>query len=236
MFKRLLDLLFPPQCLSCDTLVPSHGTLCLPCWQGIGFITEPCCAKCGYPFDFAMGSETYCADCLQDLPSFSRARSAFRYNDASRQLVLRLKFQDQTLLARIYGPWLASAGRELIENSDVIVPVPLHYWRFVQRRYNQSALLAQSLSKQCGLTALVDGMRRTRHTMPQADLARKDRLENVKGAFAVTPRYGPAIKGKSVLLVDDVMTSRATVDECAKALLKAGALSVNVLTLGRTVH
>ena len=236
MLARLLNLLFPPQCLSCDALVPPHGTLCLPCWQQVEFITDPCCIRCGYPFDFSAGNDALCGDCLQDPPNFARARAAFRYNDASRRLVLKLKFHDQTLLAKVYAPWLASAGRELIAASDVIVPVPLHYWRFVGRRYNQSALLAQALAKECGLPAIVDALYRTRHTTPQSELSRKERLENVKGAFAATARHANVLKGKNILLIDDVMTTRATIEECAKTLLKSGAQSINILTLGRTVH
>ena len=235
MLTRLLNLLFPPQCLTCRAMVPTHGTLCLPCWQQVQFITEPCCQCCGYPFDFAMGSEAMCAECLRERPPFARARSAIRYNDASRPLILRLKYQDQTYLARIYGPWLASAGRTLVESSDIIVPVPLHYWRFVRRRYNQSALLAQALARECALPVLVDALKRTRHTPPQAGLQRKDRLTNVKNAFVASKRGKAAIKGKTVLLVDDVMTTRATIDECTRALLKAGAQCVNIVTLGRTV-
>ena len=235
MPKRLLNLLFPPQCLACDALVPEHGTLCLPCWQGVEFITDPACARCGYPFDFSIGNDMLCAQCLETPPSFGQARSAFRYNEASRPLITRLKFNDQTLLAKTYAPWLLAAGRHLVEDSDLILPVPLHYWRFVKRRYNQSALLAQALGKQSGLPVLVDGLSRRRSTRPQMELPRKERLKNVKGAFAVPPRHGPRIRGKAILLVDDVMTTRATAEECSLVLLAAGAKTVNILTLGRAI-
>lgn len=232
----LLNLIFPPQCLNCNLLVPSHGTLCLSCWQGIEFITDPCCQCCGYPFAFATGEQSLCGECLQSPPPYARARAAFRYSDASRDLVRKLKFHDQTLLARIFATWLISAGRPLIDDCELIVPVPLHYWRFVRRRYNQSALLAQSLSRQCGLPVLVDGLSRTRNTPPQSSLTRKQRIENVRDVFTVTPRHARAIRGRRVLLVDDVITTAATVRECTQALLAAGAASVQVLALARTVH
>jgi len=236
IFSHFLNLLFPPQCLNCDVLVPTHGTLCLPCWQKVAFITEPMCTRCGLPFDYKMGEDALCGECMREQPDYSRARSAFKYDEHSKSLILKLKYHDQLQLAPIYGAWLAKAGKELVAASDVIVPVPLHYWRFVGRRYNQSALLAQALAKASGLMLLPDGLVRTRRTPPQAGLTRTQRLNNVKGAFATNPRHTARLKGKTVLLVDDVMTTGATLNQCAKALLKAGTQSVNVLTLSRTME
>ncbi|MDE3015554.1 MAG: ComF family protein [Pseudomonadota bacterium] len=233
MKTHLLNLIFPPQCLSCNAQVPAHGALCLACWSQIKFITDPYCAACGLPFDFALGVDALCGDCLRDRPPFSRARAVFRYDEASRQLVTKLKYADQTQLAAVYGGWLSKFGRELVGSSDVIVPVPLAYWRFVGRRYNQAALLARALSNHSKLPLLPDGLKRIRATRPQPGLTRRQRRDNVRGAFAVTPRSAAKLKGKSVLLVDDVMTTSATLSECTRALLKAETTSVNVLTLAR---
>lgn len=230
----LLNLLFPPQCLSCDALVGAHGTLCMDCWRGVHFIAPPCCACCGLPFEFDIGEGAMCGECLREAPPFARARAALRYDDHSRALITKFKYADQTLLAPIYGKWLASAGRELIAASDVIVPVPLYYWRFVGRRYNQAALIAQALARHSSLPVLPDALLRTRHTQPQAGLTRAQRLDNVKGAFEANPRRAGDIHGKGVLLIDDVMTTGATIRQCARALTAAGAASVNVLTLART--
>ena len=235
MLSPLIDLIFPPQCLSCNAVVPAHGTLCLACWGQVKFIADPLCACCGLPFDFALGDGALCGDCLRERPPYSRARAVFRYDEASRQLVTKLKYADQTQLAAVYGGWLAKFGRELVAVSDVIVPVPMAYWRFVGRRYNQAALLALALAKQSKLPLLPDGLKRIRATQPQPGLTRRQRQDNVRGAFAVSPRTTLKIKGKSALLVDDVMTTSATTSECAKTLLKAGAMSVNVLTLARKV-
>ena len=235
MPNALLNLLFPPQCLHCDVIVPKHGTLCQPCWQKIQFITEPMCVCCGLPFDYSMGEGALCGECLREHPAYGHGRAVFRYNEYSGALVTKLKYHDQAYLAAVYGAWLAQAGAPLIAASDVIVPVPLHYWRFVGRRYNQSALLAQALSKKCGLTCLPNGLMRTRKTLSQTGLSRSQRENNVRGAFAVTPRFLDRIKDKTILLIDDVMTTGATIDACSKALLKAGAVNVNVLTLARTV-
>jgi ComF family protein len=236
MLARALDLFFPPQCLNCETLVPTHGTLCLSCWQQVQFIADPMCGRCGLPFEYTMGEHALCGECMRAEPSFSRARSAFRYDEHSKSLILKLKYHDQLQLAPIYGTWLAKAGKELVAASDVVVPVPMHYFRFISRRYNQSALLAKSLAKHAGLSYVPDGLKRIRRTPPQAGLTRAQRIDNVKGAFATHPRHTSSLKGKSILLVDDVMTTGATLEQCAKALLKSGAQSVNVLTLARTVN
>lgn len=235
MLHKLLNLLFPPQCLNCDARVPTHGTLCQPCWQQIQFISDPMCDCCGLPFDYDIGSNALCANCMQTRPLYTHARAAFRYDEYSRRLVTRLKYSDQTQLANIYGAWLAKAGADLIAGSDIIIPVPLHYFRFVQRRFNQSALLAQAVSKKTKVKNISNGLKRIRHTTPQTGLTKTQRKDNVKGAFVVNPRYAASIKGKNILLIDDVLTTGSTIEQCTKTLLKAGAMQVNVLTLARAL-
>ena len=235
MLLRLLNLLFPPQCLNCDARVPTHGTLCQPCWQQIQFISDPMCDCCGLPFDYDIGSNALCAQCMQARPPYAHARAAFRYDEHSRKLVTRLKYSDQTQLANIYGAWLAKAGADLLTGSDIIIPVPLHYFRFVGRRFNQSALLAQAVSKKTGVKNINNALKRIRHTTPQTGLTKAQRKDNVKGAFIVNPRYADSIKGKNILLIDDVLTTGSTIEQCSKILLKAGAMQVNVLTLARAL-
>ena len=233
MLNYFLNFLFPPQCLICNDRVAANGTLCLTCWHNVRFITDPYCACCGQPFDYAIGKDALCGECLRERPPYARARAVFRYNEHSRALVLKLKYADQAHLAAVYGTWLANFGKDLVGVSDVIVPVPLHYWRFISRRFNQSALLARALQKQCALPVLPDGLQRIRRTKPQPGLTRKQRKDNVKGAFIVSPRHAAAIKGKTILLIDDVMTTSATINQCAQVLLDSGAMQVNVLTLAK---
>jgi len=234
MLARTLDFIFPPQCLTCEALVPAHGTLCLTCWQGVKFIDEPMCYCCGQPFEYTIGERALCGECIKELPPFARARSVFVYDEHSRALVTKLKFSDQLYLATVFGPWLAKIGAEMIGMSNLIVPVPLHYWRFVGRRYNQAALLAEALSKKTHLPVLPDALIRKKHTPPQTGLSRRQREDNVKGAFAINPRHKDTVKGKHILLIDDVLTTGATLSACARSLIKAGAMQVNVLTLART--
>ncbi len=231
----LLDLIFPPQCLICRSRVDAHGTLCLECWKNVHFITEPYCGCCGLPFDFDLGNDAMCGECIQKRPDFSRARAAFKYDDSSSKLVTALKYNDQLHLASIYGKWLHKAGKELLAASDLIVPVPLHWKRFASRRYNQAALLAYALGKECGLQVLPDALKRIKPTQPQTGLTRNEREKNVRGAFAVNPKHFKHIKGKSILLVDDVLTTSATVDQCTRILMGQDAAAVSVLTLARKI-
>lgn len=235
MRASLLNIFFPPQCLGCETIVPNHGTLCAACWNEVPFISTPICACCGLPLEMAVDEFTICGECLREHPPYSRARAAFVYNDKSRLLVMKLKYQDDLHLAPIFAGWLAKAGKNLIAASDIIIPVPLYWRRMVSRRYNQSLLLARGLSRHTGLPLLADGLKRTRHTEKQAGLTRPQRLKNVQGAFAVAEKNIPLVKNKTILLIDDVMTSGATIHACTNALLKAGASQVNVLTLARRI-
>lgn len=182
-----------------------------------------------------MGEQALCGRCIADQPPFKAARAVLRYDAFSKDLVLGLKYADKTDRVPVFAHWLARAGKEMLEQSDAIVPVPLHPKRLLARRFNQSALLAQALKKYSSAPVWVDGLQRKLYTVPQADLTRLQRLENVKNAFVANPLRSNAISGKTIVLVDDVMTTMATVSECTKALLEAGAKEVRVLTLARTV-
>lgn len=242
-FRRIggtaLDALLPPRCLNCGAAVTAAGTLCVGCWRGITFLGDPCCACCGRPFDFAPAPETLCAACAGERPPFARARAALRYDEASRRLVLAFKHGDRLHLAPALAQWMHRAGAALIAEADVIVPVPLHWTRLFARRYNQAAVLAQALARMPaagGAPPLVgaDWLRRRRRTPSQGRRNAAARRRNVAGAFALRP--GCTVKGRRVLLIDDVFTTGATVAECARTLRRAGAAAVDVLTLARTTR
>lgn len=239
LFRRAaahtLNTLFPPRCFTCGQMVGEHGSLCGECWSGVDFISAPLCHRCGIPFELDVGEEGECMPCLQNPPPFTTARAVFRYEGESRRLITGYKYYDRTLATPMFARWLARAGAVQLAAADVVVPVPLHPWRLVRRRYNQSALLARELGRLCGKATLVDALKRTRHTTPQAGLTREQRLENVKDAFAVSPKRAAQLTAKSVVLVDDVLTTGATLNACTQALLDAGAREVYVLVLARTV-
>ncbi len=234
--RGLLDLLLPPQCLRCRAAVDVPGRLCAECWREVDFLGPPLCEGCGRPFDFHLGSAARCIACLRRPPSYGRARAVLRYDDASRGLILGFKHGDRTESAGAFGGWMARAGAELLREADLLVPVPLHRWRLLSRRYNQSALLARRLARISGVPYAPDLLRRLRATPSQGGLDARERRRNVRGAFGVAPGQGPRLAGLRVLLIDDVLTTGATVEACARCLLAAGAGGVDVLTLARVVR
>ena len=232
---RGVDLVLPPRCVLSGAVVESHGTLSPEGWQSLRFIAAPFCPTCAYPFEFAREGVSQCGPCLSDPPPFASARAALAYDDASRDLILKFKHGDHLQAVPSIIPMLLRAGADSLEKTDLVIPVPLHRWRLLKRRYNQAALLAWGLAKASGRPCTADALLRVRSTPPQGHRRAKDRAANVKRAFALHPRHASALTGKSVLLVDDVFTTGATLRECAKTLLEAGAREVHVLTVARVL-
>lgn len=230
-----LDLVLPARCLACGVEVDRQGRLCAVCWRGIRFLAPPCCECCGFPFAYDEGKGVLCGSCIARRPSYARARAVVAYDDASRGLVLAFKHGDRTHAAPAFAQWLGRAGAELLAEAELLAPVPLHRWRLLARRYNQAALLSAALARVYGLPHRADLMQRLRQTPSQGHLSRRERRLNVRGAFGVRPRHLQRVAGRRVLLIDDVLTTGATVDACARALLRAGASAVDVLTLARVV-
>lgn len=232
---RLLDLLLPPHCIACRGPADGPGRLCPACWAEVDFIAPPVCAGCGLPLDYDLGPDALCGNCAATPPAFDRARAVMRYGDVARRLVVGLKHADRTHLAPALGAWLARTGADLVESADVVVPVPLHRRRLIARRFNQCALLGQWVARQTGLAVATDVLRRRRPTGSQAGLTRAQRRTNVTGAFEVPAQRRSQVEGRKVLLIDDVLTTGATVDACAATLRRAGADHIGVLTLARVL-
>jgi ComF family protein len=232
--RAVVDGVLPPRCLACGTIVDEPDALCSSCWAGMTFFAPPWCAVCGLPFPHPMGEEAVCADCARQKPSWDRARAVMRYDKHSRHLVLALKHGDRTHVARALGRWMGRAGAELLEGADMIMPVPLHWTRLFTRRYNQAGLLAHAVRAAGGPPVMADWLVRRRRTPSQGRLGPAARARNVRGAFAV--RRGCNVKGKRIVLVDDVLTTGATVEECARVLRRGGAAFIGVLTLSRAVR
>jgi ComF family protein len=232
---RILDLALPPLCAACREPVEGRG-LCPGCWSKLSFITRPYCERLGTPFVYDPGPGILSMEAIADPPAYHRARAAVRFDEISRALVHALKYSDRLDLAPMMGRWLGQAGRELLAEADALVPVPLHWRRLWARRFNQSAMLAAAVSSQTGVPVAVGALKRVKPTAQQVGLSRTERTANVQGAFRVPNDGKAAVTGRRLVLVDDVLTSGATVDGCARALLRAGAANVDVLVFARVAE
>ncbi len=231
-----LNVILPPQCLACRLPVGQLGSVCTSCWHGIDFLGKPHCQRCGYPFEVDQGDGALCGACIRRPPVYDRARSVMVYGGVARGLVIGFKHGDRIHATPAFGRWLARAGRELLADTDLILPVPLHRWRLARRRYNQAALLARALADIAEKPMQPYLLRRIRQTPTQGGLNYRARTRNVRRAFAIPAGQEARIAGRRILLVDDVLTTGATVSECAATLLRGGAASVDVLTLTRVVR
>jgi ComF family protein len=232
--RTLVDGILPPQCLACGTVVDEPDALCGQCWAAMTFFAPPWCTVCGLPFPHPMGEGAVCADCARERVSWDRARAVMRYDKHSRRLVLALKHADRTHLAKALGGWMRRAGGEILDGVDFIVPVPLHWTRLFARRYNQAGLLAHAIHAAGGPPVAPDWLIRRRRTPSQGRLGALARARNVRGAFALRP--GHSVAGKRLVIVDDVLTTGATAEECARVLRRRGAEFIGVLTLARALR
>lgn len=233
LLRWLLDSVLPPSCLVCSEPVTSDGQFCVTCFGKVSFITPPFCRRCGVPFSFHPpgGDDLLCVACITSPPCFDVARAAVRYDETARRMVLPLKYGDRAETTRNLARLMARFGQELLQDATLLVPVPLHARRLRQRRYNQAALLATSLARLTGKPRDLRALLRTRPTRALEGMDAASRRKELEGA--ILPRPGAAVRGKRVLLIDDVMTTGSTANQCALALREAGAIQVNVLTIAR---
>ncbi|MEO1137355.1 MAG: ComF family protein [Pseudomonadota bacterium] len=236
LFSRMLDFAMPPHCPVTREEVSSYGVLGPDAWRAVHFIEPPCCARCGVPFAADYGDGVECPSCIAEPPDFDRARAALVYDDASHKMIVGFKHGDRTELAAMFAFWMARAGAPLLSTATRLVPVPLHPRRLLTRRFNQSALLARAIAKSSGAELMIDGLIRRRATAPQKDLSAEGRKRNVEGAFASRGNVASkAFEGARVVLVDDVLTTGATLSSAARTLKRAGASQVDALVLARVV-
>ncbi|KAF2991352.1 Bifunctional protein PyrR [Methylocystis sp. MJC1] len=233
----LLNLVYPPSCLVCRKAVAEHGALCAACWREIAFIERPFCERLGTPFALDLDQPGLISpEAAANPPVFRRARAVARYDsDKARSLAHRLKYYDRLELASPMGRWMARAGADLLADADLLVPIPLHRLRLAARRFNQSAELARAISRECGASVETQALLRVKATAPQVGLSRAQRAVNLSGAFRVDPERAVLIEGAKIVLVDDVLTTGATANAAARALIKAGAEQVDLVVFARAV-
>ena len=231
-----LNLLYPPSCLACHGATNAPDTLCTACWRQVRFIERPYCERLGTPFAQDLGPGLLSPEAMADPPVWARARAVAGFDEGpARQLVYRLNYSDRMEIARPLGRWMARAGVELLEEADLLIPIPLHRMRLAHRRFNQSMALALSISESCGVPVEGFALERAKRSAPQVGLSRLQRAANVQGAFKVAQDRRHLIAGRRIVLVDDVLTSGATSNAAARALLRAGAAQVDLLVFARVI-
>jgi ComF family protein len=233
--RVVLDAALPPLCPACKKPVADDGGLCPDCWSQLSFITPPYCERLGIPFAYDPGPGVLSMQAIANPPAYERARAAVRYDDIARTLVHALKYGDRLDLAPTLGRWMVQAGGALLADADALVPVPLHWRRLWARRFNQSAALAEVIAAQVKLPVAHAALTRIKSTRQQVGLTASERADNVQGAFRVRPEARADVKDRRLVLVDDVLTSGATIDACARVLLRAGAAAVDVVVFARVV-
>ena len=228
---RLGALIWPPQCGRCGANTSQQHTLCASCWGTLHFVSDPYCKDCGVPLPDTTHYGNVCARCLAEPPAFDGARSSFVYDEGIRPLILAYKHSDRLDLTPILSQFLLRTLANTNWAVDVIVPVPLHRWRLFRRQYNQSAELARHLSRYLAVPFLPNIIKRVRSTPSQGLYSRAQRRANMTGAFHVTTKKSADLRGRTVLIVDDVLTTGATVNELARVIKKSGADQVFVITI-----
>jgi ComF family protein len=230
-----IGLVYPPSCVACQGATAEAQGLCPACWGGIGFIERPYCERLGTPFAIDLGAGLISPAAMADPPVFARARAVCRFDGTARELVHRLKYGDRLELAITLGRMMARAGHELLAGADLVIPVPLHRTRLWSRRFNQAAALAQVVARQGGVALAPAALARVKRTRQQVGLTRAQRADNLQGAFRVLPAMKPLVEGRRLVLVDDVLTTGSTANAASRALLRAGASQVDILTFARVV-
>ncbi|MFN3945416.1 MAG: double zinc ribbon domain-containing protein [Allosphingosinicella sp.] len=233
-FRRLVDLALPPRCPGCGAVTREPHSFCLACWSALSFLGEPCCGRCGLPFEYDAGDGALCGGCLKAPPDFDRLRAAVAYGDISRKVAIRLKYSGRPGIAVTMAHFMARHVGE--GDPPILAPVPLHRWRIWKRGYNQAALIASALARRCGGEVELALLERVKATPPLKGMNRRERALAVRGAFRVAGEAKARIAGRRVVLVDDVYTSGATANACARALRKSGAGRVEIVCWARVVR
>ena len=242
ILKKIIEIFFPSHCLYCEKIITRDGLFCADCWSKLQFISEPKCTICSYPFEIEIthrAANLLCSNCIIKKPPYDKSITIFRYNKLIKKIISDLKYRDQTFLAKKFSKILFDKIKTEIGDYDFILAVPLHQKRLRKRKFNQAILLCRALFKHCKnyqkIKFYADFLCRTKNTIPQVELRKKQRQKNLKNVFIVNKKYKNSVSGKNFLLIDDVMTTGATLENCALALKKLGAEKITVLTIAKTI-
>ncbi|MGE0630686.1 MAG: ComF family protein [Hyphomicrobiaceae bacterium] len=231
--RQLTDLVVPPVCLSCQHPLAGHDALCAACWRQVRFIRPPLCDRLGIPLPYDTGGTMVSGAVLANPPDWDRARAVAHFGPVVRELIHAFKYADRHEARRLMGRWLVHCGQDMLPDADVLVPVPLHRWRLLSRKFNQAALLAHEVSRATGVPVDAFALQRRKATASQVGLTEAQRQRNLSGAFSVSNRA--RVEGRRIVLIDDVITTGSTAGACARVLRRAGAAQVDVLALAMVI-
>jgi len=233
--RPILDFALPPRCPGCGAVTREPHSFCLDCWSALDFLGEPCCARCALPFEYGEGETVLCGRCMAEPPVYDRLRAAVAYGEISRAVALKLKYGGRPGVAETVARFMLR-HLDVAGEAPILAPVPLHRWRIWRRGYNQAALIAAALARRAGLEARLDLIERVKATPVLRGMSPRERSQAVRGAFRINPKRKAELKRRAVLLIDDVYTSGATANACARILKRAGAAEVNILCWARVVR
>lgn len=234
--RQSTNFVLPPLCLACHVRTDHYNVLCASCWSKINFITMPYCQRLGIPLPFGTEGPMISAEAAIHPPLYDQSRSVAYFDGPMRDMIHTFKYADNHAALALFGKWLAQAGQDILQDADMLLPVPLYRWRLWSRRFNQAALLAQAVAKETGIKVNMQALIRQKETTSQVGLTLKQRKKNVSGAFTIKNRYRNLFYDRNIVLVDDVLTSGATVEACTKVLKAAHAKHISVLTLARVIN
>lgn len=236
--RLAMEFIYPPQCPSCRSEIEAATGICPDCWRDIAFLSGDLCQFCSAPLEGDLGPGGVCDACVHHPPAWDRGAAAVLYEGVGRKLVLALKHGDRLDISPLAASWMSRTGGDLIASADLIVPAPMHWLRLARRRFNQAGELARSVAANAGRPHAFapDLLMRGRATATQDGKTRAERMENVSGVFSVAPKWRGSVPGGKILLIDDVMTTGATLSECAEVCRAAGAAEVNVLVMARVAR
>ncbi|QEK38928.1 ComF family protein [Candidatus Nesciobacter abundans] len=233
--KSIVDIINPKYCYSCSNEVQEDG-LCNSCWKEITFIHNPSCIRCSNPFPHEISEFALCASCINKEFNLDKIKSAMKYDSFSKKIIMLYKNHNATYMAKFFAKILVSCGKPLLDRTDIIVTVPIHFWKMVWRGYNQTSLIAKHVSDISNKTFLKTGILKTKFTQSQSNYNQLQRQKNIKDTFEVNGIHKQEIKGKNILIIDDMITTGATMEECARILKLSGAKKIFGLTIAKSVH
>ncbi|MDD2840095.1 MAG: ComF family protein [Rickettsiales bacterium] len=238
-FTKFINLIFPPKCLLCGKIVEEYNTLCHDCWHNIQFIQKPFCNKCSTPLQLRISDNDLCGNCLKNPPLYTKSRSAIAYNEETAKIIFKFKFYDKPHIKKFMAKTMIKASQDILNNIDILIPIPLHKKRLIFRKYNQALLLANEIGKLSNKKVIYNFLLKKKHTTPQAKLKEVERAKNLKDKFCINSKYLKNIrnyKNLNFAIIDDVMTTGSTINECVKILNKVGIKNVYAITFAKTVR